>query len=408
MTGPSVAIIGGGISGLIAGRVLASRGARVVILEKKKQLGGSLSINLEDEWKNDSLLRLIHGKGPFWKELQRTGKTKIPLISTSEINQRYKGGWTIAPRQITIGDRGNEQISRVWEWQRKILKDKNQRFLWMDGIKLLQNKQQIWSKGLQWILTMDTDQKILHNPISKGIKRGWKKNRVLISELGWDDIIGRFVYAAQECGAKALVNHEVERIIIEKNSAVIKINDQKDIEVNGVFLATNWKDTKNLLDNIVDFTIKPITIKAAWTAHLCKGNPALFPFMIDHENKAITMVTSFFAPKRLNENMKGFSSIETVLLNFSSKENIETRLDSHFEACIPGIEKLVIDKRDLKKTSLGIKWPLKYNFEREKLRNILLNKKIVSPHFEDDGVDFQLDKIVIQTKKCTNRLFKGR
>ena len=274
--------------------------------------------------------------------------------------------------------------------------------------KSFRKEEQVWTEGLQWLLTMDQDEYIVQKHISKGIKRGWKKNRIFISELGWDDIIGRFVYAAQESGARTLVNHGVEKITLLENSILIEINEEKDIEVDGVFLATNWKNTKKLLHEIVDLTIKPIIIRGAWLAHLSKGNPALFPFMVDHENKAITMVTSYFAPKRLAKNMNGVSSVETVLLNISKEEDIERRLNLHLDSCVPGINKLRIQKRKLKKATLGLKWPRENNLEIENIQKILLHKRIVSMDFENEQSEFLLDRVAVKARICANRLFKGR
>lgn len=249
-----VAIIGGGLSGLISANYLAREGKSVVVLEKSKELGGrGMTLN-----KNGALFNMgphafylggegdavfrdlgihVDGAKPSIKGQNILFNDKvIPLSNLFTSRMLSISGKLELIRTLMKFSKLNiDEIPLVSlrEWAEKEIKDPMVRTI-------------IYAFCRTATFSLDFDYQ-LAGPVLDAVKRAFK-NGVIYVDRGWQQMVDKLQIQAEKYGVK-FMKHTIAKEIELINGHVhrIIVNEGEILEVKNVISTLSPKDTFNLI-----------------------------------------------------------------------------------------------------------------------------------------------------------------
>lgn len=411
--GPNIVVIGGGAAGLVSALHLSARGAQVAILERSEQLGGRLCVPLNEDWKSDPGLHLIHGDGPWSQTLRKASKVRLPIASTPELHVLEDGHWSQPPFSVSSGRHGGISRFAAYKWIKKITAKPESGQRWMETVESFDGLERTWASILGTLVTMEWNPDVLHHTVRRTISSGIRRHRLGIPVHGWTDCIGRLIFACEQLNAIISTGCDVTSVDVRNDGVVVEMSGQDSISADAVVFACSSSNTHRLIAPLVP-PVKPPSAHRIRVAHggvQLDAESMLRPFIIDVNKKIITLNLASASPDRLPEPLRGTgSSLESVIFEIEdeSVEIIEGRWHAHLESCAPGLQRHITETRPLQKSTVDHRWKSDSDINRATLVEWMAQNRMVSVAHESSDHYVLLDGTAIRARKAADRLFKGR
>ena len=411
--GPSIVVIGGGAAGLVSALHLSARGAQVAILERSEQLGGRLSVPLDEEWKSDPGLHLIHGDGPWSQTLRKASKVRLPIAPTPELHVLVDGHMSQPPFGVSGGRHGETSRFAAYKWIKKISARSDPGQRWMETVDSFDGLERMWASILGTLVTMEWNPDVLHHTVRRAMSNGIRRHRLGIPVRGWADCIGRLIFACEQLNAIISTGCDVTAVDVRDDGVVVEMSEHDPISADAVVFACSLSNTHRLVAPLVP-PVKPPSANLIRVAHAgvqLDAESMLRPFVADFNNKILTLNLAHSSPNRLPESLRGTgSSLESVIFEVDEEsiESIEARWHTHLESSAPGLQRHITETRLLQKSIVDHRWKPGSDYNRTTLVEWMSQNRMVSVAHESSDHHVLLDGTAIRARKAADRLFKGR
>ncbi len=411
--GPNIVVIGGGAAGLVSALHLSARGAHVAVLERGEQLGGRLCTALNQEWKADPGLHLIHGDGPWSQTLRKASKAHLPIVSTPELHVLENGHWSQPPFGLSSGRQGSSSRFAAYKWIKTAGAKPEPGRRWMTTVESFDGLERTWASVLGALMTMEWDPDVLHHTVQRAMSNGIRRRRLSVPIHGWSECVGRLIFACEQLDAIFSTDCDATAVDVRTTGVEVEVSGQDPISADAVIFACSPSNTHRLIASM-DPPVRPPApqrIKVAQGGILLDAESMLRPFVVDVDNKILTLNLANVSPDRLPEHLRGTgSSLESVIfaIEDESKEVIEQRWHTHLELCAPGLQRHIIDTRPLQAGIVDHRWKTDSDPDRATLVEWMSQNRMASIAHESADHHVLLDGAVIRARKAADRLFRGR
>lgn len=313
-----VLVVGSGLAGLGAALESAIRGHQVVILEKRKQLGGKATSTDFDGIPVGFGPHLLLKNGPLHKLCKKLSRMKpktSPLLAG----------------KIDIVNHGPlkplDDVKKSIELRRALKNNDVQNIS-------LQAADFIASWGLK----------------SDIRRRALLSNNLLSTNEGWQGLIGRIMLALDEVGVYLEQGRTVEKI--EGKSVILA--DGKDTIADYVILACGLKESNRILKNSGLRGLPKIPTISASTIEVALDS---YPFSGKHAEIDLEQKVAIFDMRRIAPNLTGLGSHISALKiidDVSGEENLE-QLEQFLDSRCSGWRDHIISIRKTKNVSIGVR-----------------------------------------------------
>jgi len=312
-----VLVVGSGLAGLGAALESAIRGHQVVILEKRKQLGGKSASTDFDGIPVGYGPHLLLKNGPLHKLCKKLSRMK------PKTNPLLAG-------KIDIVNHGPlkplDDVRKSIELKRALKNNDVQN-------PSLQAADFISS----WGLKSDVRRKALLS------------NNLLCTNEGWQGLVGRIMLALDEVGIYLEQGRSVKKI--EGKSVILE--DGKDTIADYVILACGLKETNRILTNSGLQQLPKIPTISASTIEVALDS---YPFSGKHAEVDLEQKVAIFDMRRIAPNLTGLGSHISALKiidDASGEENLE-QLEEVLDSRCSGWRDHIISIRKTKNVTIGV------------------------------------------------------
>lgn len=312
-----VLVVGSGLAGLGAALESAIRGHQVVILEKRKQLGGKAASTEFDGIPVGYGPHLLLKNGPLHKLCKKLSRMK------PKTNPLLAG-------KIDIVNHGPlkplDDVRKSIELKRALKSNDLQN-------PSLQAADFISS----WGLKSDVRRKALLS------------NNLLCTNEGWQGLVGRIMLALDEVGIYLEQGRSVKKI--EGKSVILE--DGKDTIADYVILACGLKESNRILTNSGLQQLPKISTISASTIEVALDS---YPFSGKHAEVDLEQKVAIFDMRRIAPNLTGLGSHISALKiidDASGEENLE-QLEQVLDSRCSGWRDHIISIRKTKNVTIGV------------------------------------------------------
>lgn len=413
MKGPNIVVIGGGAAGLVSALYLSARGAQVAVLERGEQLGGRLCAPLNEDWKNDPGLHLIHGDGPWSKTLRKASKARLPIVSTPELYVLKDAHWSQPPFGLSSGRHGEYSRFAAYKWIKAVSAKPDPGRRWMTTVESFEGLERTWASALGTLMTMEWNPSVLHHTVQRAMSNGLRRRRLAIPTHGWTECIGRLIFACEQLDAVISTGCDVTAVDVLDNGVVIEMSGQESIPADAVVFACSLPETHRLIAPMGPPVRPPPPhrVKVAHGGVQLDAESMLRPFVFDVNKRILTLNLASASPERLPEHLRGTgSSLESVIFEIEDEtlEAIEGRWHAHLESCAPGLQRHITETRSLQVGIVDHRWRSDSDVDRTTLVEWMSQNRMASVPHESSDHHVLLDGTAIRARKAADRLFKGR
>lgn len=345
-----VLVVGSGLAGLGAALEASLRGHQVVILERKKQLGGKSTSTDFDGIPVGYGPHLLLKNGPLHKLVKKLSRMKPRVTPLLAGKIEILGHGLLKPV---------DDVKKSMELKKAV---KTEDF---------ENKSLIAAEFISsWNIGSEERRNALLN------------NKLVCTNEGWQGIVGRLMIALDEVGVYLEKGRSVNKI----DGKNVILDDGKDTIADYVILACGMKEASRILQNSglkalpKAMPISASTIEVALDSYPFSGKHA----EVDIENK-----TAIFDLRRIAPGLSGLGSHLSAIRILQGDEDAEynlNNLESMLDKRCAGWKDHIIAIRKTKNVSIGVQTSDRIEPDLYIERNIILaGDWVKGEHILSDG-----------------------